>query len=163
MTHLLLPALLACAEAAKQDSAAVDPCPGAPVAQISWSPGDGHDILEIQVASPNFEFMERGDGEFALGLFSAEWDGESCHGPFSDTCVFLDGRALALQTVDSTDEVVVGTSTWFKQDRFEAWALYYDFTLGGRDTQGRGTDWAACVGSGYPDCCTRDSPPLSRR
>ncbi|MSP54231.1 MAG: hypothetical protein EXR69_01290 [Myxococcales bacterium] len=154
MTRLLLAGLLGCVEAARPDIVAADSCPGAPVAEISRSQRDGIDLLEIELA---------GDGEFGLGLSSPDWEGESCHGPYSGTCAFFDGRTLALQTVDTTDEVVVGTSTWFTQDRFSAWAVYYGYDLGPRDTSGLGLGWAACVGSGYPDCCTRDSPATSRR
>lgn len=140
------------------DSAApVDACPGAPVPVIYWYPRDGNDIFEVQVDRA---------GEFALGLSAADWEGEACGlaGPDLQTCQVLDGQTLALQTVDTTEEVVLGQTTWFKQERFSAWALFYpadpDDTAWGNPDSGTSNPYdLACVGSGYPYCCTRDSPP----
>ena len=128
------------------DSANADACPGAPVTQIYWYPREGNDIFEIQVDQP---------GEFGLGLSSGDWDGEACGLADGPTCNHLE-QTLALQTVDTTAEVVIGESTWFKQERFDAWALYYG---GASADTGGPRIWDACVGSGYPGCCTRDSSP----
>ena len=135
-----------------------DTCPGAPVTQIYWYPRDGNDIFEIQVDQP---------GEYALGLSSADWQGEGCGTSMTelDTCHRFAGQTLGLQTVETTAEVVLGESTWFKQERFDAWALFYSLGVGGDtawfgpDTGGGNPDALACVGSGYPGCCTRDSSP----
>ncbi len=134
------------------DSAVADACPGAPTAQIYWYPRAGDAILEVQVDEP----APDGNG-YALGMTSADWTGEACGDRLDAqaTCALFD-QTIALQTVDSSADVVIGSTTWFTQARFGAWALYYGQVSHGMDT-GTGR-WADCVGSGYPDCCTRDSP-----
>lgn len=128
------------------DTAGVDACPGAPSVYIYWYPRDGLDIFEIAVEPP---------GSYALGLSSLDWQGEAC-GPASEdaTCHHLE-ETLALQTVETIEEVVIDAATWFTQARFDAWAVYY----GDQDPDtGEGVG-RSCVGFGYPGCCTRDSGP----
>lgn len=126
------------------DTADVDACPGAPNVYIYWYPRDGLDIFEIAVEPP---------GSYALGLSSADWQGEACEAEDA-TCHHLE-ETLALQTVETIEEVVIDETTWFTQTRFGAWAVYYDDP--DPDT-GEGVG-RSCVGFGYPGCYTRDSSP----
>lgn len=146
---MLLAVWLACAgrpgdtagpDTAGPDTAPVeDACEGLPHVYFAWYPRDGMDVLEVLIDRP---------GRYGLALASDGWTGESCgaHG----VCHPVDGDTLALQTVLTPAQVRAGRTTWFTAARFDRWALRMD------TGEGTGID-AACVGDGFPGCCTRDS------
>ena len=118
-----------------------DVCAGLPHVYFAWYPRDGLDILEVLIDQ---------EGDFALALSAPAWSGEDC---LTDgACHHIHGNTLALQTVNSTSEVEIDASTWFTEARFQSWALVFAATEGA-------AEGAACVGDGYPGCCTRDSRP----
>jgi hypothetical protein len=118
-----------------------DSCPGFPHVYFAWYPRDGLDILEVLIDQ---------EGAFSLALSGGDWSGEDCLS--GGACHAIHGNTLALQTVNSTSEVEIDASTWFTEARFQSWAL----VLAATEAAPEG---AACVGDGYPGCCTRDSRP----